>query len=55
MIALTDTLVKAKLAVAPVATDHNFKTMVRSVTDKWQKIWKEYKVDLRPDIAKKFR
>ena len=41
LIALTGTLVKAKLAVAPVATDHNFKTMVRSATDKWQKIWKE--------------
>ena len=40
MIALTDTLVKAMLAVAPVATDQNFLTMVDSVTDKWQKLWK---------------
>ena len=54
LIALTDILVKAKLAVAPVATDHNFKTMVRSVTDKWQKMGREYEVYLRPDIAKKF-
>ena len=40
MIALTYTLVKAKQAVAPVATDHNFLTMVHTVTDKWQNRWK---------------